>query len=149
MNIETELCKALSRVFQGRLDGLPVEGNWIADETYLKGVDAGETEKLEITVSPRKYEGYTSRIPEFSVTLEATLALSDDASLERTLGIYETIAGILEDWHENISSVKRDLTVASAFDPVGFRLDGGTFELDRETKSRNITQQFTIKGRIH
>ena len=34
------------------------------------------------------------------------------------------------------------------FDPVGLRLSGGTFELDRDTKVRYYSQTFAVRGRI-
>jgi len=152
MNVEIELCVNLSTVFQSLLPGLEIEGNWAVDESYLKGVDTATTEKLEINVSPRKYDGYTSRMAEFSVSLEGEFSLADDASFARTTEVYELMVGKLDEWHGDITAVKRDLSVSEGngcrFDPVGFRLDGGNVEIDRDTKTRHITQQFTIKGRI-
>jgi len=54
-------------------------------------------------VSPRKYDGYTSRIAEFQVSLETTFALADDADISRTLEAYELIVGRLERWHGDIN----------------------------------------------
>jgi len=153
MNIETEICGELSRVFQTLLPGLEVEGNWLVDDDFLKGVESGKTEKMEISVSPRKYDGYTSRVAEFAVTIDTTFSLADDADLIRTVEAYELIVGKLEQWHADISAVKSDLYFNNeiehiGFDPVGFKIDGGNFDIDRETKTRHLTQQFTIKGRI-
>jgi len=151
MTFETELCRNLQTVFQTLLPGLEVDGNWLLDNDYIKGLDCGETEKMEITVSPRKYDSYTSSAAEFACSIDTTFSLASDADLSRTVEAYELIIGKLEQWQSDINAVKSDLSVSTSvlrFDPVGFRLDGGSFELDRETKTRQLLQQFTIRARL-
>jgi len=147
MNIEQEICKRVSDVLKCLLTDVEIDGNWNVDGAE-KGVGPKAGPRLEVSVSPRKYDGYTSRVAELDVTFEGAFPFADDVTFARTVEAYDTLVGRLEEWHGDISSVKRDLTVDGAFDPVGLRLSGGTMEIDRETKVRNFTQQITIKGRI-
>jgi len=147
MNIETEICGKIKTVFQGVLPGLKVVGNWMIDDYCFRNVDVGHVDKMEIVVSPRKYDGYTSRIAEFTCSLETTFTVASDADLSRSIELYDLIIGQIDLWHGDIGAVKRDLGF-EAFEPVGFRLDDGSFELDLDKKTRHIYSQFTVKGRI-
>jgi len=158
MTIEKELCKAVVGVFQEMLNDVEIHGNWIPDDD-IKGVDVYEGRRLDVNVSARKYDGYSSPMAEMSVTLEAEFAAEDDITLAETVSAYESVIGKLEEWHHDIAAVKRDLTLTNQlpttnqpttiFVPVGLKVDGGQpIEIDRETKTRSFTQQFTIKGRI-
>lgn len=147
MNIETEICKALATVFQGLLTDVEIRGNWLPDDG-IKGAEVYAGKKLEINVGTRRYDGYSSPVAEFAVTLEGTFAAAEDTSLDETVYAYETTVGKLESWHHNLATVKTDLTIANLFTPVGLRLDGGSLDIDRDTKTRTFTQQFTLKGRI-
>jgi len=147
LNIETELCKAVVGVFQGVVNGVEIHGKWIPDEDF-KGVDVYDGRRLDVSVSARKYDGYSSPMAEMSVTIEGAFSAEEDTSLAETVAAYDSVVGKLEEWHHDIASVKRDLSF-SGFSPVGLKVDGGPpIEIDRETKTRSFTQQFTIKGRI-
>lgn len=147
MNVETNLCKTLADLFQDRLDGIAVHGNWIVDNT-AKGVSPKPGPKLEISVKPRRYDGYSSPMAEIDVRLDCDIPFASDATLSRTVDAYDRLSGILETYHRDFAAVKRDLTVVG-FTPVGFRFGGeNDMSTDPETKTRYFTLQFTIKGRI-
>jgi len=147
MNVEQAICNALVTAIQLQLPNLQVEGNWLIDDTDIKGVESTVGPKISVKVDARKYGGYSSPIAEFGAIVSCDYPMADDTSLVETIAAYDALVALLETWHHDISAVKRDLT-CEHFTPFGFKLDGGPFDIDRETKERSFTQQFTIKGRI-
>ena len=130
--IEQQLCKRLADVLQERLPGISIDGNWLTSATTPKGAEIWRGAKLDVTVGTRSYG-------EFPV--------SADPSLDRSVAAYAAVVAIIEEWHGSIAAVKRDLSL-DGFDPVGLRLSGGTFELDRDTKVRYYSQTFAVRGRV-
>lgn len=147
MNVETYLCKAVCEVLQGLVNGCEVKGNWIVDGSF-KGVQPTVGPKIDVTVKPRRYDGYSSPMAEFDVILDGAYPAAADTSLGRTLETYDTVATRLDEYHHNLAPVKRDFTV-DGFTPVGFKLGGnGDIDIDPNTKKRYFTLKFTLKGRI-
>jgi len=172
MIIEQELCKALAAVFEGVLNGVSIDGNWIPPKGgNPKGAEARKMVSLYIRVGSRNYTSYTTRVAEIMVSFEFKAALASDPNLSRSAEAYEATVGRLEDWQHDIEAVKRDLTIEAkardegedstlrlglnpspspAFDPVGLVLGGNAPEFDPkdEDENRTFTQTITIKGRI-
>ena len=151
--VEQELCKRLADVLQGRLPGISIDGNWLpayaggSGAASIKGADIWRGAKLDVTVGTRSYGKFTSRTAEMDVRLDGEFPVAADPSLDRSVAAYSEVVALLEEWHGSIAAVKRDLTL-DGFDPVGLRLAGGTFELDRDTKVRYYSQTFTVQGRM-
>ena len=147
--IEQEICKRVATAFKAVLPGFDVEGNFLPDETgTFKGMEVYSPGKLIVTVGARSYPAYTSLIATLEVSLECEIPVEADASLERAVAAFGAMTALLEEWHGSLAAVKRDLTVEDGFDPVGLRLSGGDFDLDRDDKTRRFSQSFEIKGRI-
>lgn len=153
--IEQQLCKRLADVLQERLPGISIDGNWLPSATTPKGAEVWRGAKLDVNVGTRSYGEFTSRTAEMEVRLEGEFPVAADPSLDRSVAAYAAVVALIEEWHGDIAAVKRDLTLHSAdstlstlFDPVGLRLAGGTFELDRDTKVRYYSQTFAVRGRV-
>ena len=145
--VEQELCKRLADVLQRRLPGISIDGNWLPSATTPKGAGIWRGAKLDVTVGTRSYGEFTSRTAEMDVRLDGEFPVAADPSLDRSVAAYSGVVALLEEWHGDIAAVKRDLTL-DGFDPVGLRLSGGTFELDRDTKVRYYSQTFAVQGRM-
>ena len=145
--IEQQLCKRLADVLQERLPGISIDGNWLPSATTPKGAEIWRGAKLDVNVGTRSYGEFTSLTAEMEVRLEGEFPVAADATLDRSVAAYAEVVALLEEWHGSIAAAKRDLSLDS-FDPVGLRLAGGTFELDRDTKARYYSQSFIIRGRI-
>ena len=145
--VEQELCKRLADILQERLPGISIDGNWLPSATTPKGADIWRGAKLDVTVGTRSYGEHTSLTAEMEVRLDGEFPVAADPSLDRSVAAYAKVVALLEEWHGSIAAVKRDLAL-DTFDPVGLRLAGGTFELDRETKIRYYSQTFAVRGRI-
>ena len=145
--VEQQLCKRLADVLQERLPGISIDGNWLPSATTPKGAEIWRGAKLDVTVGTRSYGEFTAKTAEMQVSLEGEFPVAADPSLDRSVAAYAEVVALLEEWHGDIAAVKRDLTL-DGFDPVGLRLAGGTFELDRDTKVRYYSQTFTVRGRI-
>ena len=145
--VEQSLCKRLADILQERLPGISIDGNWLPSATTPKGADIWRGAKLDVTVGTRSYGEFTAKTAEMQVSLEGELPVAADPSLDRAVAAYAEVVSLLEEWHGSIAAAKRDLTT-DGFDPVGLRLAGGTFELDRDTKVRYYSQTFAIRGRI-
>ena len=143
--VEQELCTKIVRILQERLPDVVVDGNWLPMPT--KGAVDGRLSRLDVTVGPRSYGEFTSLTAEMAVMLEGTIPVGADTTADRSIAAYSRIVELVEEWHGSIAAVKRDLALDS-FDPVGLRLDGGTFELDRDTKVRHYSQTFAVRGRV-
>ncbi len=149
MTVEQQLCKRLADILKELLPDVDVEGNFLPDETdTFKGMDIYRGGRLDVVVGTRKYESYTSLTAEMDVALEGEFPVAEDADLTASLETYERIVGLLETWHGDVAAVKSALTIDGVFGPVGLRLSGGVFELDRETKTRVLSQTFTLRGRM-
>jgi len=151
MIIEQELCKTLATVFEGVLNGVSIDGNWLPPKGgNPKGAEARKMVSLYIRVGSRNYTSYTTRVAEIMVSFEFKAALASDPNLSRSAEAYEATIGRLEDWQHDIEAVKRDLTISGLFDPVGLVLGGNAPEFDPkdEDENRTFTQTITIKGRI-
>lgn len=160
--VEQQLCKRLADLLQERLPGISIDGNWLPSATTPKGADIWRGAKLDVTVGTRSYGEFTSRTAEMEVQLEGEFPVAADPTLDRSVAAYAEVVALIEEWHGDIAAVKRDLTLHSSdstlstlhstlstlFDPVGLRLAGGTFELDRDTKVRYYSQTFAVRGRI-
>ena len=144
--IEQQLCKRLADVLQERLPGISIDGNWLPSATTPKGAKIWRGAKLDVNVGTRSYVEFTSLTAEMEVRLEGEFPVASDPSLYRSVAAYAKVVALIEEWHGSIAAVKRDLTLDS-FDPVGLRLAGGTFELDRDTKVRYYSQTFAVRGR--
>ena len=145
--VEQQLCKRLADLLQGRLPGISIDGNWLPSATVPKGAEIWRGAKLDVTVGTRSYGEFTSRTAEMEVKLDGEFPVAADPSLDRSVAAYAEVVALLEEWHGDIAAVKRDLSL-DGFDPVGLRLSGGTFELDRDTKVRYYSQTFAVRGRI-
>ena len=145
--IEQSLCKRLADVLQKRLPGVSIDGNWLPSATTPKGTEIWRGAKLDVTVGTRSYGEFTSKTAEMQVSLEGEFPVAADPSLNRSVAAYAAVVALIEEWHGSIAAVKRDLTL-DGFDPVGLRLAGGTFELDRETNVRYYSQTFAVRGRV-
>lgn len=146
-NVETRLCKAVCEVLQGLLTDVAIRGNLVVDGSF-KGVQPMVGPHIDVTIKPRRYDGYSSPMAEFDVTLDGAYPAAADTSLGRTLETYDIVATRLDAYHHTLAPVKRDFTV-DGFTPVGFKLGGnGDIDIDPNTKKRYFTLQFTIKGRI-
>ena len=146
-NVESRLCKAVCEVLQGLLTGATIRGNLVVDGSF-KGVRPTVGPKIDVTVKPRRYDGFSSPMAEFDVTLDGAYPAAADTTLGRTIETYDAVVTRLDEYHHTLAPVKRDFTV-DGFTPVGFRLGGnGDIDIDPETKKRYFTLQFTIKGRI-
>lgn len=145
---EQQLCKRLADVLQERLPGISIDGNWLPSATTPKGAEIWRGAKLDVNVGTRSYGEFTAKTAEMQVSLEGEFPVAADPSLDRSVAAYAEVVALLEEWHGSIAAVKRDLAL-DTFDPVGLRLAGGTFELDRDTKVRYYSQSFAIRGRIN
>ena len=145
--IEQQLCKRLADVLQERLPGISIDGNWLTSATTPKGAEIWRGAKLDVTVGTRSYGEFTSLTAEMEVRLEGEFPVAADPSLDRSVAAYAAVVALIEEWHGSIAAVKRDLSL-DGFDPVGLRLSGGTFELDRDTKVRYYSQTFAVRGRV-
>lgn len=145
--VEQQLCKRLADLLQERLPGVSIDGNWLPSATVPKGAEIWRGAKLDVTVGTRSYGEHTSLVAEMEVRLEGEFPVAADPSLDRAVAAYAAVVALLEEWHGSIAAVKRDLTL-DGFDPVGLRLAGGEFELDRETKVRYYSQTFAVRGRV-
>ena len=145
--IEQQLCKRLADLLQERLPGISIDGNWLPSATTPKGAEIWRGAKLDVTVGTRSYGEFTSLTAEMEVRLDGEFPVAADPSLDRSVAAYAAVVALLEEWHGSIAAVKRDLSL-DGFDPVGLRLAGGTFELDRDTKVRYYSQTFAVRGRI-
>ena len=146
--VEQQLCKRLADLLQERLPGVSIDGNWFPSATTLKGAEIWRGAKLDVTVGTRSYGEFTAKTAEMQVSLEGEFPVAADPSLDRSVAAYAAVVALIEEWHGSIAAVKRDLTLDDTFDPVGLRLAGGTFELDRETKIRYYSQTFAVRGRV-
>ena len=145
--VEQQLCKRLADVLQERLPGISIDGNWLPSATTPKGAEIWRGAKLDVNVGTRSYGEFTSLTAEMEVRLEGEFPVAADATLDRSVAAYAEVVALLEEWHGSIAAAKRDLSLDS-FDPVGLRLTGGTFELDRDTKVRYDSQSFVVRGRM-
>ena len=145
--VEQQLCKRLADILQERLPGISIDGNWLPSATTPKGAEIWRGAKLDVTVGTRSYGQFTSKTAEMQVSLEGEFPVAADPSLDRSVAAYAGVIALLEEWHGSIAAVKRDLSL-DTFDPVGLRLAGGTFELDRDTKVRYYSQTFAVRGRV-
>ncbi len=145
--VEQQLCKRLAGVLQDRLPGISIDGNWLPSATPPKGAEIWRGAKLDVNVGTRSYGEFTSLTAEMEVRLEGEFPVAADQTLDRSVAAYGEVVALIEEWHGSIAAVKRDLALES-FDPVGLRLAGGTFELDRDTKVRYYSQTFAVRGRI-
>ena len=163
MLVEQELCRKLVGIFAAALTGVDVQGNWLpSDDGGFKGEPDIEGSVLHVRVSPRSYDSYTDKIAEFKVELDGTIRVEEDTDMTDTFVCCAKILAILTGWQNDITAVKRDLTVSRpedapdasarpcAFDPVGYRMDpGGDLDIENDTLTRKYNQSFTLKGRIH
>ena len=146
-NVETRICKAVCEVLQGLLTDAAIRGNIVVDGSF-KGVQPTVGPTVEVTVKPRRYDGYSSPMAEIDVALDGSYPAASDTTLGRTLECYDAVATRLDEYHHTLAPVKRDFTV-EGFTPVGFKLGGdGDIYIDPDTKKRTFTLQFTLKGRI-
>ena len=143
--VEQELCAKIVGILRARLPDVVVDGNWLPMPT--KGAVDERLSRLDVTVGPRSYGEFTSLTADMEVRLEGAIPVGADTTADRSIAAYSRIVELVEEWHGSIAAVKRDLTL-DGFDPVGLRLAGGTFELDRETKARYYSQTFAVRGRI-
>ena len=149
MIIEQEICRRVAEVLQGLLPEAEVNGNWLPDPGGLpKGAGGWPGAKLTVSVGARAYPDYTAATATFAVSLEGEFPFAEDADLEKSVAAYGEIAARLEEWHADISAVKRDLTVDGGFGPTGLKLSGGDFDPDREAGKRYYSQSFELRGRI-
>ena len=167
--VEQELCAKIVGILRARLPDVVVDGNWLPMPT--KGAVDGRLSWLDVTVGLRSYGEFTSLTADMEVRLEGAIPVGADTTADRSIAAYSRIVELVEEWHGSIAAVKRDLTIGSEgvkecgsegvdsptpslthsptlFDPVGLRLAGGTFELDRETKVRYYSQTFAVRGRV-
>ena len=162
MLVEQELCRKLVDIFAAALTGVDVQGNWLpSDDGGFKGEPDVEGSVLHVRVSPRSYDSYTDKIAEFKIELEGTIRVEEDTDMTGTFVCCAKLLAILSGWQNDITAVKRDLTVApepstnhqspsTSFDPVGYRMDpNGDLDIENETLTRKYNQSFTLKGRIH
>lgn len=143
--VEQELCAKIVGILRARLPDVVVDGNWLPMPT--KGAVDGRLSRLEVTVGPRSYGKFTSLTADIEVRLEGAIPVGADTTADRSIAAYSRIVELVEEWHGSIAAVKRDLAL-DGFDPVGLRLAGGTFELDRDTKVRYYSQTFAVMGRV-
>ena len=144
--VEQELCAKIVGILRARLPDVVVDGNWLPMPT--KGAVDGRLSRLDVTVGPRSYGEFTSLTADMEVRLEGAIPVGADTTADRSIAAYSRIVELVEEWHGSIAAVKRDLTVDDSFNPVGLRLAGGTFELDREAKVRYYSQTFAVRGRV-
>ena len=163
MLVEQELCRKLVDIFREALPGVDVQGNWLpSDNGGFKGEPEIEGSVLEIRVGQRGYTSYTNKVAEFKVELEGSIRVEEDTDMSGTFVCCGKILEILSGWQDDISAVKRDLSIPRpdvapgasarpcAFDPVGYLMGtDGDLDIEKENLTRKYTQSFTIKGRIH
>ena len=160
MLVEQELCRKLVDIFAAALTGVDVQGNWLpSDDGGFKGEPDVEGSVLHVRVSPRSYDSYTDKIAEFKVELEGTIRVEEDTDMTGTFVCCAKLLAILTGWQNDITAVKRDLTIEQSnnpnnrtilFAPVGYRMDpGGDLDIENDTLTRKYNQSFTLKGRIH
>ena len=145
--VEQQFCKRLADLLQERLPGVSIDGNWLPSATTPKGAEIWRGAKLDVSVGTRSYGEFTAKTAEMQVRLEGEFPVAADPSLDRAVAAYAAVVALIEEWHGSIAAVKRDLSL-DFFDPVGLRLAGGTFELDRDTKVRYYSQTFAVQGRM-
>lgn len=150
MLVEQELCRKLVDIFKDALPSVEVEGNWLPSEDGgFKGEADISGSVLHIRVSPRSYDSFTDKIAEFKVDLEGTIRVEEDTDGSGTFICCGKLLSVLSSWQDDISAVKRDLSVEGHFNPVGFRMDpNGDLDIEQDTLTRKYNQSFTLKGRI-
>ena len=150
MLVEQELCRKLVDIFRAALPGVAVEGNWLPSEDGgFNGEPDVEGSVLKVRVSQRGYTSYTNKVAEFKVELDGTIRIEEDTDMSGTFICCGKILGILSGWQDDIAALKRDLTIESKFDPVGYLLGtDGDLDIEDKNLTRKYNQSFTIKGRI-
>lgn len=151
MLVEQELCRKLVEIFRTALPpNVEVDGNWLPSEDGgFKGEPDVEGSVLKVRVSQRGYTSYTNKVAEFKVELEGTIRIEEDTDMSGTFISCGKILVILSGWQDDIAALKRDLTIESKFDPVGYLLGtDGDLDIEDKTLTRKYNQSFTIKGRI-
>lgn len=150
MLVEQELCRKLVDIFKDALPGVDVDGNWLPSEDGgFKGAAEISGSVLHIRVSPRSYDSFTDKIAEFKVEIEGTIRVEEDTDGSETFICCGKLLSVLSGWQDDIVAVKRDLSVESHFNPVGFRMDpNGDLDIENNTLTRKYNQSFTLKGRI-
>lgn len=144
--LEKRLCERIVLRLHEGLSGVSVEGSWLPESNnIIKGAsNPNASARIDVSVGARSYNGYTSRVAEIKVRIEGRFAASIDKDAQKAACAYGTLTdGILERWQADIQAVKSDLTLED-FEPIGFRLDGGDWEIDAD--DRVFTQSFTLKG---
>ena len=151
MLVEQELCRKLVDIFREALPSVDVQGNWLPSEDGgFKGEPEINGSVLEVRVGQRGYTSYTNKVAEIRVEIEGTIRVEEDTDMIGTFVCCGKILGILSGWQDDITAVKRDLTIDEKFDPVGYLLGtDGDLDIEKETLTRKYNQSFTIKGRIH
>lgn len=132
------------------LDGVQVEGNWLPEGSGLvkataRSAMAGAYGRIDVEVGTRAYGSYTSSVCEVKVWLRGRMEAKYDLDAAKAAGIYDRMMDMLEEWQGSLAAAKEALRLED-FEPSGFRLDGGDWEIDGETKDRTFTQGFTVKG---
>ena len=150
MLVEQHICRKLVEIFRAALPNVEVEGNWLPSEDGgFKGEPDISGSVLKIRVSQRGYTSYTNKVAEFKVELEGTIRVEEDTDMSGTFVSCGKIIGILSSWQDDIIALKRDLSIESKFDPVGYLLGtDGDLDIENETLTRKYNHSFTIKGRI-
>ena len=151
MLVEQELCRKLVDIFRAALPpNVEVEGNWLPSEDGgFKGEPDVKGSVLKVRVSQRGYTSYTNKVAEFKVELDGTIRVEEDTDMSGTFVCCGKLLEILSGWQDDIAAVKRDLTIESRFDPVGYLLGtDGDLDIENENLTRKYNQSFTIKGRI-
>ena len=156
--MEKRLCRRIAEALNGALKDVSVEGNWLPETSGLMKAgqarpsgQAGHTTckpgRLDVEVGTRRYESYTSRVCEIRAWLYGAFPAAQDVNAERTATSYGELMGLLEEWQGDIAAAKEALRLED-FEPAGFRLDGGKWQIDAETKERTYSQSFTVRGRL-
>lgn len=132
------------------LEGVQIIGAW-------QSVDVGEIKaagdrsargKLTVKVSPRAHDTFTIAEASFTVSIALEVRAEMDARGVGYLEITDAVSGAIYPWQKKYANYANDFTIASEFEPTGFRHDGGDCGLDVHDGTWYWRQDFTVQGII-
>lgn len=121
----------------------------------MRSLSPGSAEQIErpdaetfviVKAQPRSYA--TSTIPTCQIALEVTaLGRADsDPSGGQTADARDALMAVYENWQKCMDDTHADFTVPGEFECTGYRLDGGSFQLNQSDKIWQYSHSMTVFG---
>lgn len=151
MLIERELEEKLKDVIASQVTKCEIVGSW---SPVSVGQVKGEHDKaakaiISIYVQPREHDSFS--LP--TVNINGSIALEARVEMCPTMSevseIYETVLGILDDWHYNPDKFSDDMSTDD-FYATEIKLSGGDkVTFDRNSNSWIVLMNFSIRGVVN